>query len=152
MQRIATALLIALVATGCATQMVEQSATDRCAKQGKKAFITDVEHSGIPLIIDSASAMVLCVGSDDLTHLPQNFGADVVSASNLGGVGVFGIVPGLVADKAGIRPNDVVTEFAGTAVGRAPELAQAIERTSRGDSVAVKLRRKGKAVTVTAQF
>lgn len=132
--------------------MVEQQANDSCAKQGKKAFLANAEQSGIPLVIESASAMVLCVGPDEITHLPAKFGADAVSASNIGGVGIFAVVTGSAADKAGLKPSDIVSEFAGTQVSNAPALAAAIERTAPGDRAVIKLRRKGKDVTLTAQF
>ena len=96
--------------------------------------------------------MVLCVGPDEITHLPAKFGADAVSASNIGGVGIFAVVTGSAADKAGLKPSDIVAEFAGTQVSNAPALAAAIERTAPGDRAVIKLRRKGKDVTLTAQF
>jgi len=133
-------------------QMVEHSANDSCAKQGKKAFIVDAKQSGIPLLIDSASAMVLCVGPDEISHLPATFGADAVSASNLGGVGIFAVAPGSAAERAGLKPNEVVVEFAGSPVRRVTELGAAIERTAAGDRAVITLRRRSKDVTVTAQF
>ncbi len=96
---------------GCAAQMVAHDAQDSCAKQGKKAFIFDAKQSGIPLVIESASAMVLCVGPDDATHLPESFGAEAVSAANFTGAGILSVAPGSVADKAGIKANDIVIEF-----------------------------------------
>jgi S1-C subfamily serine protease len=91
--------------------MVAHDAQDSCAKQGKKAFIFDAKQSGIPLVIESASAMVLCVGPDDATHLPESFGAEAVSAANFTGAGILSVAPGSVADKAGIKANDIVIEF-----------------------------------------
>lgn len=148
----ALGLLMFFVA-GCATQMVEKSANDYCAKQDKKAFLFDAKQSGIPLFIESASAMVLCVGPDDVTHLPTIFGADAVSASNFHGAGIFSVTPGSVADKAGVKPNDIVYEFAGRSIDRATDLRVAVDSMSTGDQAIIKLRRNGgKDATVTARF
>ena len=152
MQKIAAAVAVALLATGCAMQMVEQEANDSCAKLGKKAFLANAKQSGIPLVIESASVMVVCVGPEDITHLPAKFGADAISSSNLGGVGVLAVVTGSAADKAGLKPNDIISEFAGAQVTNAPALGAAIERTAPGDRALIKLRRKGQDATVTAQF
>jgi S1-C subfamily serine protease len=153
MKQISALSLLALLVSGCATQMVEKSANDSCAAQGKKAFIFDSKQSGIPLFIESASAMVLCVGPDDVTHLPPIFGADAVSASNFHGAGIFSVTPGSVADKAGLKPNDIVYEFAGRSIALATDLRVAVDSMSPGDQAPIKLRRNGaKDVTVTARF
>jgi hypothetical protein len=139
--------------SGCASQMVEHDANESCAKQDKKAFLFDAKQSGIPLFIESASAMVLCVGPDDITHLPTIFGADAVSASNFHGAGIVSVMPGSVADKAGVKPNDIVYEFAGRAIDRATDLRVAVDSMSQGDQASIKLRRNGgKDATVTAHF
>src|SRR5581483_1297879 len=105
--------LLSLLVVGCAAQMVEHDANDSCAKQGKKAFIFDAKQSGIPLFVDSASAMVLCVGPEDVVHLSPAFGADAVSAANFKGAGIVSVTPGSVAAKALLKPNDIVVEFGG---------------------------------------
>lgn len=145
--------LMAFLVSGCATQMVEKNANDTCKAQGKKAFIFDSKQSGIPLFIESASATFLCVGPDDITHLPTTFGADAVSASNFNGAGIISVTPGLIADKAGIKANDIVYEFAGRPIERARNLAVAVDSMSPGTEAIIKLRRNGaKEVTVTALF
>jgi hypothetical protein len=108
-------------------QMVEQDAKDSCAAQGKKVFIADAKQSGIPLFIESAHAQYLCIGPDDVTHL-STFGADVIWASNLNGVGIVSVTPSSVAEKSGLRPGDVLHEFAGDPVARTGQLESAIER------------------------
>ena len=151
-QTYALGLLVIFVA-GCATQMVKENANDSCAKQGKKAFIFDAKQSGIPLFIESASASYLCVGPDDVTHLSAIFGADAVSASNFHGAGIFSVTPGSGADKAGLKPNDIVYEFAGRSIDRATDLRVAVDSMSSGDQVIIKLRHDGgKDTTVTARF
>lgn len=138
---------------GCASQMVEHDANASCAKQGKKAFIFDAKQNGIPLFIDSASAMVLCVGPDDAVHLPANFGADAISTGNFKGAGIVSVTPGSVAAKAGLKPNDIVVELAGHPIESAEDLRLQVNSTPPGDQAAIKFRRNSdKATTVTAQF
>jgi hypothetical protein len=153
MKQISTLGLLAFLVSGCATQMVEKNANDSCAAQGKKAVIFDSKQSGIPLFIESASATFLCVGADDVTHLPPIFGADAVSASNFHGAAIFSVIAGSVAAKAGIKPNDIVYEFAGRPIALATDLRVEVDSMSPGDQAMIKLRRNGaKDVTVTARF
>src|SRR3984885_12074754 len=132
--------LFALFVSGCATQMVEKNANDSCAAQGKKAFIFDAKQSGIPLFVETASAMVICVGPEDVTHLPMIFGADAVSSSNFKGAGIFSMTPGAVADKAGLKPNDLVYACAGRPIVGPGVHEMAIVSMSPGDQTQVRLR------------
>jgi hypothetical protein len=132
--------------------MVKKNAQDSCAAEGKKAFIVDLKQIGIPLFLESASAKVLCVAPGDVTHLPANFGADAVSASNLHGAGIFSVTPGSVADKAGLKAEDIVYEFAGRSITVATDLRVAVDSVSPGDQALIKLRRGGQVLTVTAHF
>ncbi len=93
--------------------MVEHNADQSCKSQGKKAFLFDAKQSGIPLVIESASAMVLCVGPDDVTHLPESFGADAVSASSFNGAGIVTVAAGSVAEKAGVKADDIGDRICG---------------------------------------
>jgi membrane-associated protease RseP (regulator of RpoE activity) len=152
MVRICVLGLLGFVLAGCAAQMVEKDATDSCAKQGKKAFIFDARQRGIPLLIDSASAMVLCVGPEDVTHLPPAFGADAVSASNFTGAGIVSVTPGAVAAKAGIKPNDIVYELAGHPIASAADLRTEVNSVAPGGQANIKLRRNGRDTMLTAKF
>lgn len=145
--------LLSLFVVGCAAQMVAHDANDSCAKQGKRAFIFDAKQSGIPLFIDSASVMVLCVGPDDVVHLPVTFGADAISAANFKGAGIVSVTPESVAAKALLRPNDIVVEFGGHPIESAADLRLQVNSTSPGDRAVIKVRRNtGKYVVLTAQF
>jgi hypothetical protein len=153
MKRICSLSVLALLLSGCATQMVEKDAKDSCAAEGKKVFMADLKQSGIQLFLESASAKYICVGPDDLTHLPAIFGADAVSASNFHRVGIFSVIPGAVADKSGVKPNDIVYEFAGRSVAVATDLRVGVDSMSAWDQAVIKLRRNGgQDVTVTAHF
>jgi len=59
MKKIAFIATLICMIYGCATQMVEKNANDSCASQGKKAFIFEAKQIGVPLLIESASAMWL---------------------------------------------------------------------------------------------
>lgn len=144
--------LLVLMFDGCAMQMVEKDAYDSCAKQGKKASIVNAKQSGIPLLIESASAMVMCLSASYITHLPAAFGAAAVSASNLGGVGIFAVTPGTIADKTGLKASDIVAEFGGHPVTLASDLPVAIDRVAAGTPAAVKPHRSSKELTLTAQL
>jgi PDZ domain len=141
-----------MVHSGCAAKMVERNANNSCAAQGKKAFIYNAKQVGIPLLVESASAMVLCAGPDDVVHLPAAFGADGISAAILNGVGILSVTPGLVADKAGLKPNDIVYDFGGYIVIRAAELRSAIDPMTAGGQAVIKFRRNGQEMQVTAHF
>jgi S1-C subfamily serine protease len=152
MKNVARVISLVWLVCGCATQMVEHDAEASCKSPGKKAFIFDAKQSGIPLVIESASAMVICVGPDDVTRLPASFGADAISASNFTGAGIVAVAPGSVAEKAGVKADDIVTEFAGSPIANARELGSYIERVPVGGRAVIKLRRKGKDVVATAEF
>ncbi len=152
MKKIVLVASVAGMLCGCAAQMVQKNARDSCAKEGKRAFIFDAQQNGVPLLIESASARVLCVGPDEVTHLPTTFGADAVSASNLSGAGILAVTVGSVADKAGVKEGDIIAEFAGSPIANARELSSYIERASAGEHAMVKIRRNGKDVVATAVF
>jgi S1-C subfamily serine protease len=66
---------------------------------------------------------------------------------------IFAVTPGSVADKAGLKPNDIVYEFAGRSIALATDLRVAVDSMSPGDQAPIKLRRNGaKDVAVTARF
>jgi predicted metalloprotease with PDZ domain len=152
MKKIAFLATLIWAVCGCATQIVEKNANDSCASQGKKAFIFEAKQSGVPLLIESASAMILCVGPDDVTPLPASFGADAVSAANFAGAGILTVSAGSVAEKAGVKAGDIVIEFAGSPIANARELSSYIELVSAGSQVIVKVRRSAKDVVTTARF
>ena len=153
MKYIAAMGSLALLVSGCATQMVEYNAKSACAEQGKKAFIYNSKQNGIPLVIESASAMSVCVGPDDVIHLPSTFGADAISGSNLHGAGIVSVDAGSIAEKAGLKANDIIYEFAGHPISLVSDLRVAINSMSSGDQALMKLRRNGgNDITATAHF
>lgn len=63
---------------------------------------------------------------------------------------VQGVDPGSPADKAGIKPGDVITGLGGAAIGSAEDLSSELRNHKPGDSVKITLVRGGKKQTVTA--
>ena len=59
------------------------------------------------------------------------------------------VLPGGPAAKAGIKPGDLITEFAGRAINSAEELIVAVRSHDVGDSVLIKYTRAGKSYEVT---
>ena len=60
---------------------------------------------------------------------------------------------GAVAARAGLKPNDIVYEFAGHAIASAVDLRTEVDTHAPGDQAAVKVRRGGQPdVVLTAHF
>lgn len=65
------------------------------------------------------------------------------------GVAVVAVVPDSPAEKAGLRVNDILVEFAGKPVGDEPsDLARRVNEVKAGEKVDLVLLRKGKKVEV----
>jgi putative serine protease PepD len=58
------------------------------------------------------------------------------------------VSPGGPADKAGIKPGDVILEFDGHRVNAPDDLVVAIRAKSVGDQVSLKVRRGGTTMSV----
>jgi serine protease Do len=74
------------------------------------------------------------------------FGASVADASRItlrqGGIPIFGayvgkVAPGSPAERIGLQPGDIITDFNLTKVTNAETFAQALERCQRGQVVSV---------------
>jgi S1-C subfamily serine protease len=152
MQRIFVLALLVFMSSGCAMQKAERQADDACAAQGKRAFLADVRQSGVLSMTVSAHAQYLCVSPNEIAHLPRPFDAEVLLATNIGGVGIMSVTPGSVADGAGLKPNDIVQEFAGAAVATAVDLQSAIAKMSPGSQAIMMVRRGGQDTVLTARF
>jgi len=64
-----------------------------------------------------------------------------------------GTVGGAVAARAGLKPNDIVYEFAGHAIASAADLRTEVDSHAPGDQAAVKVRRGGQPdVVLTTHF
>jgi serine protease DegQ len=86
---------------------------------------------------------------------PQNLSKELAESLNLPknttGVLISGVLEGGPADKAGMKPGDVLLEVNGQKVGDVVALLNRIAQTSPGDEAKVALLRKGKAMTLKVQ-
>jgi serine protease DegQ len=86
---------------------------------------------------------------------PQNLTKELAESLSLPkdttGVLISGVLEGGPADKAGMKPGDVLTQVNGQAVSDVVTLLNRIAQTSPGDEAKINLLRKGKAVTLKVQ-
>jgi membrane-associated protease RseP (regulator of RpoE activity) len=77
-----------------------------------------------------------------------------VAAEQLGleagrGIAVTNVIPGSAAEKAGIKPNDIILEFAGKPVSDSPEeFNQKVTAAKAGEKIDAVVLRKGKKVEI----
>jgi serine protease Do len=76
-------------------------------------------------------------------ELARTFG---VSGSD--GALVSSVFEGSPAEKAGLRPGDIITEFDGQAIGKTTELSRVVAATPVGKKVTLKVIRDGKTVSL----
>jgi serine protease DegQ len=86
---------------------------------------------------------------------PQNLSKELAESLNLPkdttGVLISGVLEGGPADKAGMKPGDVLTQVNGQAVNDVITLLNRIAQTGPGDEAKINLLRKGKAMTLKVQ-
>ena len=86
---------------------------------------------------------------------PQNLSKELAESLNLPkdttGVLISGVLEGGPADKAGMKPGDVLTQVNGQAVNDVVTLLNRIAQTGPGDEAKINLLRKGKAMTLKVQ-
>jgi S1-C subfamily serine protease len=71
----------------------------------------------------------------------------VPDASRQGeGLAVAGVLPGGPADRAGIKPGDVITELAGQKISGLADLEKALEKCKAGREVRAVIRRGGQTL------
>jgi serine protease DegQ len=86
---------------------------------------------------------------------PQNLSKELAESLSLPkditGVLISGVLEGGPADKAGIKPGDVLTQVNGQAVNDVAALLNRIAQTNPGDDAKVSLLRKGKEISLRVQ-
>jgi serine protease DegQ len=86
---------------------------------------------------------------------PQNLSKELAESLNLPkdaiGVLISGVLEGGPADKAGMKPGDVLTQVNGQAVSDVVTLLNRIAQTNPGDEAKINLLRKGKQMTLKVQ-
>lgn len=87
---------------------------------------------------------------------PQNLSKELAESLNIplstSGVLITGVLNGGPADKAGMKPGDVLTQVNGQKVDDVVTLLNRIAQTNPGDEAKVNLLRKGKEMTLTVQI
>ncbi len=83
-------------------------------------------------------------------NLPFDYGALVVRGQKISDLAV---IPGSPADKAGLQENDIVLEIDGQKVNQKNDLAKLIRNKNVGDTIKLKIWRKGeeKSIEVTLE-
>jgi serine protease Do len=84
-----------------------------------------------------------------MTAVPRDGYQDFGLKSRAGAV-VSQVTPNGPAEKAGVKPGDVVTEFNGRPVGNTTDLQKMVSASKPGTSVALKVMRNGKEQTLHA--
>jgi serine protease DegQ len=86
---------------------------------------------------------------------PQNLSKELAESLNLpkdtSGVLISGVLEGGPADKAGMKPGDVLTQVNGQPVNDVVTLLNRIAQTSPGDEAKINLVRKGKPMALKVQ-
>jgi serine protease DegQ len=86
---------------------------------------------------------------------PQNLSKELAESLNLPkdttGVLISGVLEGGPADKASIKPGDVLLEVNGHKVGDVVALLNRIAQSNPGDEAKIALLRKGKPMTLKVQ-
>jgi serine protease DegQ len=86
---------------------------------------------------------------------PQNLSKELAESLNIpantAGVLISGVLEGGPADKAGMKPGDVLTQVNGQAVNDVVTLLNRIAQTNPGDEAKINLLRKGKPMTLKVQ-
>jgi S1-C subfamily serine protease len=73
-----------------------------------------------------------------------------MGAGDAAGLRLTGVTPGSPADRAGIKPGDVVVEFGGVAVTDLYSYTDALRARSPGDEVTVVVLRGGERLSLKA--
>jgi serine protease DegQ len=86
---------------------------------------------------------------------PQNLSKELAESLNIpantSGILISGVLEGGPADKAGMKPGDVLTQVNNQKVGDVVALLNRIAQTNPGDEAKIALLRKGKQMTLKVQ-
>jgi predicted metalloprotease with PDZ domain len=148
---LAMGLPVLLSVSGCAMHAAQTEASDYCEKRGQLPFVL-AAHASLNPIHQSASVTARCVDPSDLVRSTAAFGVAMADFADLEGVAIVTVAPGSIADKADIKPGDLVLEYGGREMTRASELTAAIGASQAAALVPVKLLRNKKELSVTARF
>jgi serine protease Do len=87
--------------------------------------------------------------------LPQDITPEMAEKFNLKdtkGAAIPDVTPGSAADKAGIKPNDIIIEFDGKPIEKADQFRKLVAMKKPGSEVEITVLRDGKKKTITAKL
>lgn len=88
----------------------------------------------------------------ELMDIDQLDDPTALGLKEMQGVIVQKVLPNSPAEKAGLKPQDVIVEFNGIPVRNIPHIQSLVGRTTPGTSVPIKIVRGGKRMTLTVQL
>ena len=111
----------------------------------------NAEGMGFAISINEAKSIIqslMSTGKVSRAYLGI-YGVSVVAGTNnVLGVYVKEVVAGSGAEKSGMKPTDIITELDGTKVIKFEELSDILDKHKVGDSIACKVWRDGKTITM----
>lgn len=78
--------------------------------------------------------------------------AESIDLKTSKGALVVHVEPGSPADKGGVKPRDLIIEFNGRTIKNSTELSKEVLKVSLGETVKVKLNRRGKMMDLTVKI
>jgi len=78
--------------------------------------------------------------------------AEALNKKDLRGALVSNVTPGEPADRAGVKPYDIITEFQGQPIKDQTQLISLVSQTAPGSTVKFKVWREGKELELTAKL
>jgi len=111
----------------------------------------NAEGMGFAISINEAKSIIQSLMSTGKVSRPYLgiYGASAVAGTNsVQGVYVKEVVSGSGAEKAGIKPTDIITELDGTKITKFEDLADILDKHKIGDSVACKIWRSGSIISI----
>jgi hypothetical protein len=119
----------------------QQEARDYCAAAGKQPFVLDSKVKESLWQGSVAALRMVCIDPQNLIHTTDAFGALLLADMHIKGAQVLQVVPGSIADRAGLKHADMVLEYAGNRVVSAEALQTAVSSTVAGSRVPMRLYR-----------
>lgn len=116
------------------------------------AQFQNVEGIGFAIAINEANPIIEQIMKYGRVARPRLgiYGRDAVSedGSGIKGVYVSEIIKGSGAEKAGVRPTDIIIEIDGQSITKFENITEIIEKHKIGDTIKVKLWRRGKNINI----
>ncbi len=111
----------------------------------------NAEGMGFAISINEAKTIIQSLMSSGKVSRPYLgiYGVSAVAgASSVQGVYVKEVVSGSGAEKAGVKPTDIIIELDGTKIGAFEDLSDIIDKHKVGDTVTCKIWRSGNTISL----